>query len=244
MVLHRGLADDLRQAIARGALPVGSPLPTEAELAATHGVSRGTVRHALTILAAEGLISSRQGARHLVRGTERTQSLAELRSFAQWARGQGRQPSGEVLSTVRRPATAREAGLLHLEPGAEVLAVLRLRGLDGEPAMLERTSYAGWIADAVERVDPRADSVTDRLHAELGAVFGHAEHLIDAVAAGVRDAALLGVRRSSPLLRARRVSTTPSGRPVECSDDRYRIGVVTFDVHTTAGGPVLARRAP
>lgn len=50
------LAAILRQQIADGTLAPGDPLPSEQALQDEHGVSRGTVRHALRVLKDEGLV--------------------------------------------------------------------------------------------------------------------------------------------------------------------------------------------
>ncbi len=55
------VADQLRQHIVLGTLAPGDRLPTEAELSAQFGVSRGTVREALRTLGSEGLISTSRG---------------------------------------------------------------------------------------------------------------------------------------------------------------------------------------
>lgn len=240
---HEEIADALRRAIAREEYTVGSRLPAESDLAARYGVSRGTVRQAVAALTAEGLIGSRQGARRVVLATTRSQSFAELRSFAQWARAMGRVATGRVVSQEYRPATAEDAVRLQVRERTPVLHVLRLRGLDGEPVLLERTVYADWISPAVESIEPDCPSVTQRLYDDTGLVFAYGEHVIDAVAAGARDAELLGVRRTSPLLRVRRVTTTREGRPVEWSDDRYRSDAVSFTVRNSIGTNALARTA-
>ncbi|MFF6807236.1 UTRA domain-containing protein [Streptomyces sp. NPDC012616] len=239
---HEEIADELRRAIDRGEYAVGARLPAETDLAAHYGVSRGTVRQAVAALTAEGLIGSRQGARRVVLTSRRSQSFAELRSFAQWARAMGREASGRVVAQEYRPATAEDAVHLHLRAGTPLLRVLRLRGLDGEPVLVERTVYADWISPAVEAIEPDCPSVTQRLLDDTGLVFAYGEHVIDAVAAGARDADLLGVRRTSPLLRVRRVTTTREGRPVEWSDDRYRPDAVSFSVHNSIGNNALARK--
>lgn len=243
MARYERIAGDLRDAIIAGDYPIGAQLPSEAELALRYSASRGTIRQAVALLAAEGLVGSRQGARRIVLGSERSQSFAELHSFAQWARSMGYRASGAVLASRRRPCSAAEAARLSVGPGDEVLAVVRLRRLDGEPVLLERTVYAGWIAPAVERLDPDCESVTQELYESVGLVFAYGEHLIDAVAAGSEDARLLGVRRGSPLLRQRRTTTTQEGRPVECSDDRYRAGSVTFSIRNSTAANPLVRRA-
>ncbi|MFJ8200622.1 GntR family transcriptional regulator [Streptomyces sp. NPDC096152] len=239
---HEEIADALRRAIGREEYTVGSRLPPETELAAQYGVSRGTVRQAVAALTTEGLIGSRQGARRVVLASRRSQSFAELRSFAQWARAMGRRATGRVVAQGYRPAGEEDAVRLHLPEGTPVLHVLRVRGLDGEPVLLERTVYADWISHAVESIPPDCPSVTQRLYEDTGLVFAYGEHVIDAVAAGARDAELLGVRRTSPLLRVRRVTTTREGRPVEWSDDRYRSDAVSFSVHNSTGNNTLARK--
>ncbi|QLJ01446.1 GntR family transcriptional regulator [Streptomyces sp. NEAU-sy36] len=240
---HEEIAGELRRAIGREEYRVGSRLPSESELAAHYGVSRGTVRQAVAALTAEGLIGSRQGARRVVLASRRGQSFEELRSFARWARAMGREATGRVVSQGYRPAAREDAARLRLPLGTSVLHVLRVRGLDGEPVLLERTVYADWIAPAVEAIEPDCPSVTQRLHDDTGLVLAYGEHLIDAVACGARDAELLGVRRTSPLLRVRRVTTTREGRPVEWSDDRYRPDAVAFSVHNSIGNNALSRKA-
>ncbi|GGK99219.1 GntR family transcriptional regulator [Streptomyces flaveus] len=241
---HEEIAEELRRAIDREEYTVGSRLPTETDLAARYEVSRGTVRQAVAALTSEGLIGSRQGARRVVLASRRSQTFEELRSFAQWARAMGREATGHVVSSTYRPATPEDSVRLQLTAGTQVLHVLRVRGLDGEPVLLERTVYADWISPAVERVEPDCPSVTQRLYEDTGLVFAYGEHVIDAVAAGAQDADLLGIRRTSPLLRVRRVTTTREGRPVEWSDDRYRSDAVTFSVHNSIANNALARRAP
>jgi len=53
---YRQVASDLRQAIAAGRYPAGQRLPTEAELVASTGLSRQTVRRAFQELVTEGVI--------------------------------------------------------------------------------------------------------------------------------------------------------------------------------------------
>ncbi|MFG3347149.1 GntR family transcriptional regulator [Streptomyces sp. NPDC048018] len=238
---HEQIAAELRRAIRREEYPVGARLPAETELAAHYGVSRGTVRQAVAALTAEGLIGSRQGARRVVLAGRRSQSFAELRSFAQWAQAMGRAATGHVVTQEYHPAGPEDAARLHLTEGVPLLNVLRVRGLDGEPVLVERTVYADWISPAVEAIDPDCASVTQHLYDATGLVFAHGEHVIDAVAAGARDAGLLAVRRTSPLLRVRRVTTTHDGRPVEWSDDRYRPDAVSFTVHNAIGHNPLMR---
>src|SRR5690606_7160829 len=57
----------IRAEIIAGRFPVGSRLPNEAALSATLGVSRGTVREAVRVLASQGLLEVLQGSGTYVR---------------------------------------------------------------------------------------------------------------------------------------------------------------------------------
>ncbi|PHP66008.1 GntR family transcriptional regulator [Zhengella mangrovi] len=56
------MATALREAIQRGDYSIGDKLPSEAELTASHAVSRTVVREAVAALRSEGLVEARQGA--------------------------------------------------------------------------------------------------------------------------------------------------------------------------------------
>lgn len=237
------IAEALRQSILSGDYPVGAHLPSESDLAAHWSASRGTVRQAVGLLASEGLIGSRQGARRVVLRQERRHSFQQLNSFAQWAQAMGSEVASRILSRTTRTATAEEASRLGIDPGAQVLYVLRLRHLDGEPVLVERTAYTDWVAPAVQALPDDCVSIMNSIAEEAGIVAHYGEHLLDAVATGSEDARLLRVRRGSPLLRQRYLTYTAAGRPIEWTDDRYRAGTVAFSVSNSAAATPLERHA-
>ncbi|MDH6117335.1 GntR family transcriptional regulator [Kitasatospora sp. GAS204A] len=240
--LYRQVAADLREAITTGAYGEAGRLPAEGALAERYGVSRGTVRQALAVLRADGLVTSRRGTRRVVLGNARVQSFSELLSFTHWARALGEEPGGRLESLVRRPADAAEREQLRLEPGAEVYVTLRLRTLSGTAVMVERTVYPPHVGVLVAKLPPDVVSHTEHLR-EHGILFTDADHTIDVVAANAEDAKLLGCRRGAPLLRERRRTTDPTGRPVEWSQDRYLPGTVSFSVHNSMVTSALSRHA-
>ncbi|MFC8501733.1 GntR family transcriptional regulator [Pedococcus sp. NPDC057267] len=81
---HR-IADDLRSQIRQGQLAPGDRLPSETATAAKHGTTVPTVRQAMAVLRAEGLVESRQGIGTFVRKTEKLQRRSRNRYGA--ARG-------------------------------------------------------------------------------------------------------------------------------------------------------------
>lgn len=217
----------LREQILAGEYPVGVGLPSEAELAALHGVSRRVIRTALAALARQGLVESHRGSGWLVQPGQ-PQRFDRMRSFAQWARSRGRSPGGLIVARTTRRATAREARLLAVSTDAEVLAFTRVRTLEQRAVMVERSTWAPWVVPHMSGMPDDVVSTTQVL-ADAGIVVSSGNHRIEAVAAGSEDARLLGVRRSSPLLQVRRETFASNGRPVECAEDRYIPHTISFE---------------
>lgn len=227
---HAVIAQALRNEIAAGELVPGSMLPSEAQLSARFGVSRGTIRHALAALRSEGLIAGGRGRAPVVRRPGLAQSFDQLVSFSLWAHQLGRAPSAKTLELARRPADPESAEQLDLEPGTPVFQYKRLRLLDGEPVMIERTT----MIEPVGRLLLDCDLDTGSVYAQLGArgvVFSEANQTIAAIAAGADDAALLSIPRRSPLLEVRRRALDPEGRALEWARDRYRGDAVEITIH-------------
>jgi GntR family transcriptional regulator len=238
--LHRRLADLLRASVRGGALAAGDAFPTEQELAAAYGMSRGTVRQALARLRAEGVITGGRGRPPVVRSGPLAQPFEALVSFTAWAQASGLVPSGRVISSSIRPATAEAAEALGLATGTRVHQLVRLRLADGRPVLVERTVFAPAVGEAVAAVDLERGSIYASL-AERGIRFDAAHQTIDAVAATALDAELLEVRRGAPLLRVRRRSETADGQPLEWADDRYRPDRMTLTIDQLATSPGMAR---
>ena len=128
----------LRGKIASGEYLPGSRLPSESELAAQLGVSRGTVRTALSALEAERLILRRQGDGTYVnkRVMEISAHLGDEWDFQYMIQTSGRTCRIEPLRVELRQATGEEEQNLEVENGEQVLAMQRLFFADEQPIIL------------------------------------------------------------------------------------------------------------
>lgn len=164
--LYRELAAALREAITSGQMEAGSVVPTEAELAAEHKVSRNTVRLALAELQAEGLITTGRG-----RGGRRVQRREVLEFYGSRSESMNRRQSAGVdawvadnkdqgrsgtqtISVAIEQAPARIAKLLNIEAGAAVVVRRRVRFSDGIPHNLNDTWYPADIAEGTPIMHP------------------------------------------------------------------------------------------
>lgn len=228
---YEQIAEQIRESIRSGELGVGQTLESEATLASSFEVSPGTMREALRLLVSEGTLSGRRGARKSVlRKPRPTTSAEQFRSFAQWALARGRRPSGQVVEQSWQIAGDETAHALKVDPRSRVLHVLRVRSLDGEKVMVERTRYPERLGELVESMPADLESVSKRLADEHRIVFAGADHVFSATVCGQQDAVLLGVARGRPLLRHLRVSRDAGGTPLEISEDRYLANILSVAV--------------
>ena len=239
--LHQSVAAELRDRIRRGELPVGASLPSEAQLCREFDSSRGPVRQALATLREEGLIGGGQGRRPVVLDAVPAQPFTAFLSFTRRAELTGSIPGQRREEiALRRPEPA-VAAALQLAPDALAVQLVRLRLLDGRPAMLERTTFVEAAGRPLLTADLEAGSIFAHLEA-CGIDLHAARHTFDAVAADATDAELLDVPVGAPLLRERRLTTDSLGVPLEWSDDRYRPDVATVTVGTARSARVDGTR--
>ncbi|AVH87871.1 Transcriptional regulator, GntR family [Corynebacterium camporealensis] len=182
------------------------------------------------------LISSGQGRRSRVLDTVPTQDFDDIISFSQWCHNSGIEPGQETQWVTRCRANAEMATRLEINTDDPIVSVLRLRLMDGTPAMVERLNYPLEVGKHVLVFDPDSGSIYQQL-LNCGVDISHATRTIDAVGANEEDAELLGVTPGTPLLRVRRHAFTLDGTPIEASDDRYLPHMANFTVSAVRGTP-------
>lgn len=241
--LHEQLRTEFLRRIAVGIWPEGTQLPSEAELCAEFGASRGPVRQALAALRVEGAISGGRGKPPVVRPAVASQSVETFMSFTEWAESIGKEPGQRTMEIARRQAGEHVGEQLNIEASDPIVALLRLRLMDGEPAMVERSHFVLAAGDGLFDFDTDSGS-TFRYLLATGIDLHSARHIIDAVAADETDAQLLGIEKGAPLLRERRVTYSSSGEALEYADDRYRPELANFMISNTLHGRAPLVRVP
>ena len=84
---YQDIVEELRASILDGRLDAGERLPSENELAERFGTSRPTVRRAIALLKAEGLVSTEQGRGAFVRAKPHVRLLLSGEDFRRHRRG-------------------------------------------------------------------------------------------------------------------------------------------------------------
>ncbi len=216
----RQLADLLRRQLLDDAFPDGA-LPHEDALAADYGATRNTVRQALDLLRAEGLVARRPGVGTVVVARKYAHGLDRLMGLAETLHEQGR-VTNEVRTTVPVPAPAPVAERLRVPPGADVLYIERLRRLGGVPLSLDLTYLPLDIGTALLGADLENTDVFRLLESVTGRPLGHADITLEAVTADAHTAAVLEAPRGTAVLMLERLTHLADGRPVDLEFVRFR----------------------
>lgn len=228
----------LRKRIAE--LEPDSPLPSDAQLCKTFGVSRMTARNAVQRLVQEGLVYRQPGRGTFVADYGQHRAASKLRNFTDEMRRRGRVPSSRLLERAVRPATRAEARRLRLAGGAEVVVLRRIRLADGDPVAIEHTVLRADAAPAVLPADLESGSLhATLLDAGLEPTSGRGTLLSEAATSA--EAELLGITRGAPLLVERRVILDQHGVPLESTETRYAAGRYAIDVEFVVERPGPAR---
>lgn len=166
--LWQQVAETLIRDIAAGRLADGARLAPERDMAADMGIAVGTLRRALSDLAARGLLVRVQGSGNYVRTGGDTASVYALFRL-ELVQGGGL-PTARVLSVDRAVKPA------HLPPfgGVEGHRIRRLRLLSGQVAALEEIWLAARYADHLT-ADDLSDSLYLHYRNRLGLVMARAE---------------------------------------------------------------------
>lgn len=233
---YEQIADYLRELIDDS--EPGDRLPSDAELCDRFDVSRMTARHAVQLVAADGLVERKRGAGTFVRSSPVRRDLGSPLSFSENMRSRGMKPSSKTLSWARVDPTADEQEALGLGPEDKAYALERLRLADGTPMAIERAVMPETLAIAAEE-----HIGSGSLHAAfqlVGRTPSRAHAEVTARKATKRQRELLELPTTGIVIVERRTIFDQDGKPLErtvtwYASARYSFRAVLVRNEGTAG---------
>lgn len=222
--LYDQLVDILTEKIDQEFRP-GDLLPSERVLSERYGLSRTTVRLALSELERLGLVVRQHGRGTFVadRSTQAT-NLMQSYSFTEHMRSLGRVPETTILEFSEIDADKNLAEHMGVRLGDRLFKLKRLRSADGTPMMVE-VSYLPvrkflTLKRNVLDSMPLYDIVEKVYHEKIRA----AEEEFYASVARPADAHLLDIAESAPVLDLERVTYNADNEVIE-----YTLSVARAD---------------
>ena len=235
MIRYQEIAHSLELGLAAGG-DDSRAIPSEHELCERYGASRTTIRAALKQLQDQGLIERRQGKGTFYRPRHITKHLGSIVDFHSEARMAGRVPKTRVLALATREATPAEFTLFGADIARDgIVDLLRLRSLDDEPAVLQRSRLGAGVLGPV-KPDELMDASLYRYLAECrGIHVATVEETLEPLAAEAEDAGHLGIPSGTAIFRSQRIARDAVGGVIELSDNLIRGDIYRFTIRRQVG---------
>jgi DNA-binding GntR family transcriptional regulator len=190
----------LAEQIAQGHLHEGSRLMPERVLATELGVSRVTIRRSLQELVSEGVLTPSHGRGWFVTSAALSEVPSALRGFTETVLAEGRTLQTRHLSTEVEAATPAQAKALGVRASTQLLAVSRLRVVDGAPVAVTTSLLPLRRFKSLRGADLTDASLYALLASEFGVQPSRSEITVSAAAVEAPNAKLLGLRSGAPVL--------------------------------------------
>jgi GntR family transcriptional regulator len=226
--LYQQIKESLRKEILERRLKEKEKIPSERSLCERFGVSRITVRQALSELLAEGLIERRQGKGTFVAPRKVQQGLARIVDFARTVLDLGLKPSTRITEYKIVPADVVLSRILAIPVSSQVSKLVLLGLGDSEPLVLY-TSYfplslgAQMFEAAKERTKRGLPFSTYDLYKDIRIVMpSQVDQTFEATVADNEISSILKIKKGSPILLVTSIFISSEKSPLEFRRAMYR----------------------
>jgi GntR family transcriptional regulator len=193
------LESHLRESMRRGALKPGAPIPPESHLCQQFGVSRTTVRQALSRLVYDGLVERHRGRGSFV-AEPRLEHSKPFLSFEEEMLARGATTGIKLLGMRVAAAEGKVAAQLECAEGTPVVVMERLRYVNGQVVGYEIRYLPKRIGDALTPDEIHNQPLVPALRRILGKPRTRLSLNVTASAARRKEAGVLEIKVGAPVL--------------------------------------------
>ncbi|WP_026121596.1 GntR family transcriptional regulator [Paraburkholderia kururiensis] len=213
---YQQVRDELVALIAAHHWRPGEAIPTEQALAKQYDVAVGTVRKAVDLLVAEGLLERFQGRGTFVRRASFDSSLFRFFRF-QTRQGERRIPESRILRREVVEAPSAVATTLQIPNGGKAIQMSRLRLIDGVPMLTEEIwlpfdRFAAFMQLELEQI---GDLLYPVYEAQCNQIIASATETLTVEAIGPLHARLLRIEPGTPAVVIERLAYGYDRQPLE-----------------------------
>ncbi len=230
--LYLQVSEWIRENIYKGDLTTGDRVPSENKIMEILGVSRGTVKKAVTMLVNEGLLVQVQGKGTFVKSENISYSLGEgLLSFAESLESQHLHFETEVITSRMESASKHVASKLRIAVGAPILYLERVRSVEGEKVMLIENRINIAHCPGIEDIDFNSNNLFPTIEKLSGKKISFSESRYAAKIIGAERGHYLEVHEDAPVLHLEQLVFFQQDMPIEFGNvwlksDKYYLGTV------------------
>jgi len=221
--LYNQIREYIAELILSGKLAPDAKIQSEREFSEDLGVSRMTVRRAITELVNEGLLERRHGSGTYVAQPKVTYEAREMVNYIQAMKARNIATASQLLEFEAMAASRRIAELFGIQIGSPLYYVSVLRFANRVPVILERGFFPQSRWPNLEEWNLEKTSVYDLLTNVYKEIPGRISQSVEAVVAADVVAQQLRVDEGFPLLLLSRIMYTKgTDQPVVFSQDFLR----------------------
>jgi len=198
-------------------------IESEEHLAKFYEVSRMTVRQAIQELVDEGVLYKVRGIGTFVNTEETATAIYKTTGQEKhWDRLLFGTERGEVLFFDMVAIPAEWADCLRLEPGTEVLHIIRRRWQEGVPVAMDYRYVGKEYSGILDKNAVAKEPLFGILSRKLGVVVERNESMLGAIAAGEQESEGLLIPVGTALLKRRTIIYLTGDVPVISGESVYR----------------------
>ncbi len=228
--LYYQLEKILLEKIESGEYKPGDKIPTEAELQKMFGVSRMTVRQAISRLVNAGKLRTEQGRGTFVTEPKISEEGKQLFGLTSEFERKGYRLQNKLIRFRTMPPPQYVSKELGLEKSDRVFYMVRLRLVNGEPIVLNKVYINPNLVPNFHPDKMVDGSFFKTVEKVYGLRIGKSKICIEAIPAQAKEAAFLKVKTGYPLLEVKRVTYTEDERPIEYSQNFFRSDKYTYKI--------------
>jgi DNA-binding GntR family transcriptional regulator len=223
VLVYQQIMTWIREQIESGKWPEHYQLKSEIELAAELGVSRGTLRKAITDLIAEGLLIRLHGRGTFVASQTLEQPLADnLISFSEDLIRKGLAFDTRVLAQKLVQPSQEIASLLNVANDQPVFFLDRVRLVENNPIVALNNYVVIERCPGIETVDFTARRLFEVLETDYKLDLSWGQRTFQAKMAGDAIASLLNISPQEPVLYVEQAVYLRDDTPIEFSQIWFR----------------------
>ena len=207
----------------------GEQLLPEIKVCNLLDISRTVVRQTYQELVSEGYLIKKKAKGTFVAEPKINENLAQsLMGFYEDMSARGFKIKNDILLQEKIPADEKIAKNLNISVGSEVIVIRRLRKINNEPVVLDKTHIPYELCPDLLKEDLRNKSLYSFIEGSYNLKIDKGIRYIEAAIAQGDEAKLLEVKKGAPLLYIVSIGYLDDGTPLEYYNALHRGDRIRF----------------
>lgn len=220
--LHQQLEELVRNKITSGEWVPGTLIPSENELTKLCGISRMTVRGAISRLVQEDLLIRIPGKGTYVADVKFAARSLSRSGIREQLEQMGYEVQTKLLSAQKIPASGKICTHLHLPAGENVFVIRRLRFVKEEPLSIHTSYIPEYLCPSIDKLDLVQEQLCNILSQKYNLNAENIRETLEIIRARKEESALLNIKPSHPLLLLESTFSNATGVVYEFSSVVFR----------------------